>query len=104
MPPRVPPFPMRTCHKTSPSLSGSMAWTIPDFWPATSIRFPFENVTRIGEVPKSKSGPLASGQLLLSAMRHAMFHTSEAVICRDHRSFPESRSIARNASLVGVEG
>ena len=30
---------------------------MPDFWPATSMRRPLGSVTRIGDAPKSKSGP-----------------------------------------------
>jgi len=44
-------------------LSGSIAHAAPDFWPITSSDFPFGSVRRIGELPKSKSGPTVSGQL-----------------------------------------
>src|SRR5262245_66347422 len=70
-PPIVPPRPTRVCQRISPLLSGSRAWTMPDFCPATSARLPFARLTRIGEEEKSKSGPLTLGQLVLYGNRHA---------------------------------
>src|SRR5437867_12588026 len=104
MPPRVPPFPMRVDHKTRPSRSGSTACTTPDFCPATSARLPLESVTRLGDDAKSRSGPFESGQFDLSGMRHALVYASSAVIWRDHRILPVSRSRAMKASLFAVGG
>ena len=73
---------------------------MPDFCPATSARLPVASVTSIGGDEKSKSGAFVSGQLVLSGSRHAVFHTSPAVICFDQRIFPVSRSIATNESLM----
>ena len=58
----------------------------------------------MGDELKSKSGPFASAQLLLSGRRHATVQASDDVIWRDQRTFPESRSIATMASLVRVGG
>src|SRR4029077_11151673 len=76
------------------------ACTMPDFWPATSARLPEASVTRIGGEEKSKSGALASGQLVLSGSRQAVFHASPDVICFHQRILPVSRSIATNESLM----
>src|SRR5437870_3328430 len=58
----------------------------------------------MGDELKSKSGPFASAQLLLSGSRHATVHASAAVICWDHRIFPDASSMATTASLVRVGG
>src|SRR5207344_1827228 len=103
-PPLMPPWPTRFCHSTAPSRSGSTAWTTPDFCPATSARRPFARLTRIGGEAKSKSGPFDAGQLVVSSRMQALFQASAADVWRDHRSLPDARSNARNASLVGVGG
>src|SRR3984957_10643176 len=69
-PPFRPPFPTRVCHNIFPFASGSNPYTTPDFCPATIISFPFGAWTRIGEEPKSKSGPFGGGQFT-PFVRHA---------------------------------
>src|SRR5205814_8889511 len=103
-PPLIPPLPTRVCHRISPLRSGSTAWTTPDFCPATSARLPFASDTRRGGDAKSKSGPFDSGQFTLSSRRQAVFQASAAVVCRDQRILPVSRSNATKASLVVVAG
>src|SRR5215213_6291458 len=103
-PPIVPPSPTRVAQSTSPFLSGSTAYTIPDLWPAARMRLPPASVTRIGDEEKSKSGPFEVGQLVLSARRQAETYASIAVACFTHRILPVSRSRARKASLIGDGG
>jgi hypothetical protein len=67
MPPSTPPSPARYCQTTSPFLSGSNAQPTPDFWPMTIRSRPLGSVARIGALPKSRSGPLVSGQLGFAA-------------------------------------
>src|SRR5262249_29051105 len=97
-PPFVPPLPTRVCHKISPFLSGSSAYTTPDFCPASSTSRPFGDFSSSTDDPKSKSGP---GQV---AAVQAPLNTSPGVTCFDHRIRPVFRSIASTASLMSVDG
>src|SRR4029077_14220686 len=99
-PPMVPPSPTRVCQMISPWRSGSTACTMADFWPATSARRPFDSVTRIGDALKSKSGPLDSGQLVLSGSARADTHAPADDICFHHSILPVFMSSAMNESLV----
>jgi hypothetical protein len=58
----------------------------------------------MADEPKSKSGPLASGQLVLTGDPQSIVNASLAVIWRDHSSFPVSMSKARKASEVEAAG
>src|SRR5216683_3151666 len=71
---------------------------IPDFCPAMMTCFPPGSVRSTGDVPKSKSGPLSSGQLGL--LGQPITKLSLGCTWLDHTSLPVSRSNARIASLV----
>ena len=87
----MPPLPTRSCHRISPLRSGSMAWTTPDFCPATSARRPLASVTRMGGEAKSKSGPSAFGAVDL--VRQAAGGVPG--VCNSHLAGPED--------LAGIE-
>ncbi len=76
------------------------ACTMPDFWPATSARRPFDSVTRIGDALKSKSGPFDAGQLVLSGSRQPTRRRRSLSSAGSTESCRFSRSSAMNASLV----
>src|SRR5687768_100365 len=61
-PPFVPPRPTRVRHRISPFFSGSSAYTMPDFCPASRTSPAVGETARIAEDAKSKSGPASSGQ------------------------------------------
>src|SRR5215469_14143197 len=103
MPPSEVPCPARYCQITAPSLSGSSAQPTPDFWPMTMRSLPPARV-KIGEFPKSKSGP-TSGQFgSVEPCRHQPPNTSLGVTCLVHLIFPLLRSNAITASLVASCG
>src|SRR6185437_310319 len=104
MPPSAPPSPTLASHSGSPRASGSTAYSIPDFWPNNKARLPDGSDTRIGEDPKSKSGPTGAGQFGFPGTAHAMLYVSALVNCFDQSSLPVSRSSASRASLVSVGG
>jgi len=59
---------------------------------------------KIGDAPKSKSGPFDTAQFVLSGRRQAAVYASADVIWRDQRMRPVSRSSATKASLNGDGG
>ena len=67
---------------------------------------PFGSVRRIGELPKSKSGPVSSGQLSLTAAvgPQPMTNVSFGVTCFDQRIFPVFRSKAISAVVPTAGG
>ena len=77
---------------------------MPDFCPASNARLPFFSVTRMGEAPKSKSGPSTSGQLVRSGRRQADVYASLARHLAVQRILPVFRSSAMKASLRAVAG
>jgi hypothetical protein len=88
-------------------LSGSNAQPTPDFWPATITSLPSGRFTRIGALPKSKSGPRSSagGQFApFCGPPQPTMKMSFAVTCDVHLTAPVSRSKAMMASLVGCCG
>ena len=87
----------------APRLSGSIACTMPDFWPITNARRSPRSCTRIGGWPKSKSGPMASGQFV-GMGEQPRLNASPFVSWRDQSSLPVLKSMARIASLVSVGG
>jgi hypothetical protein len=64
MPPNALPCPTLVCQSTLPRLSGSSPQTTPDFWPQIKTRLPPGRSRKMGDDPKSKSGPLSAGQLM----------------------------------------
>ncbi len=70
-PPIVPPRPTRVCHNTSPLLVRIERVHDAGLLARDERRRPLGSVTRIGDAPKSKSGPFESAQLVLSGSRHA---------------------------------
>src|SRR5262245_26067223 len=100
----APPSPIRDCHKILPFRSGSIAYTIADFCPSSSARFPLTSLTSMDDAAKSQSGPFESGQLILSVRKHELFHASPAVNCLDHRISPVDILSATTASLNDVGG
>src|SRR5438105_2764449 len=102
-PPNALPRPTRASQTIAPLLSGSRPKTMPDFWPTASIVLPFASVRRIGEPPRSKSGPGGSGQFSLPRL-HEMLYQSFDVICRVHAILPLSRSMASTESVVPGSG
>ncbi len=105
MPLRALPLPTCVDHKTTPSLSGSRAQTVPDFWPTTSISLPSDRLTSIGDMPKSRSGPGGYGQFRPRGReQHAMLQAYSDVAWKNQASSPISMSSATIASLVAVAG
>src|SRR6266849_5275996 len=98
MPPQIDPSPAWYCQSTAPSLPGSIANAIPDFWPTTMTSRLSGSVTSIGGVPRSKSGPAFSPQFALPARQP---NTSPAVSCLIHVIAPLKGSNATIASAVG---
>src|SRR5215471_12246267 len=86
-PPFVPPLPTRACQSTLPLASGSRAYTIPDFCPASRTSRPPASFSNITDDPKSKSGP---GQFL--AFAHPPLKMSPGVTWFDQRILPVERS------------
>jgi hypothetical protein len=105
-PPALPPWPTCFCQNSSPCLSGLQACPRPAFWPAINVRWPFASSTKIGDEPKSKSGPFASGQLFRcsGAALQSTWNAWPSVRWRDHAGFPVAMSKARNASEVRAGG
>ena len=76
---------------------------MPDFCPMTRMRLPPGSDRRIGELPKSKSGPSSFGQFSLSG-RQPTRYASAAVTWFHQRILPVFRSIAMTESLVFTAG
>ena len=64
------------------------------------MSLPFGSVARIGELPKSKSGPTSAGQFAGFGWLHPTTKTSFGVTWAVHPIAPLSRSSAMIASLV----
>src|SRR6185295_7014820 len=103
-PPRPLPCPMRYFHTTSPSLSGSSAYDMPDFCGSTIRSRPF-TVASVGEAEKSWSAPSLPGQFGLfgfSAWQPSV-QLSLGVACVTHLITPLFMSSAITASVVGCD-
>src|SRR4029077_18283073 len=103
MPPSAPPLPALNCQSTLPWLSGSSPHTMPDFCPMTITRLPPGSERRIGELPKSKSGPSSFGQFSLLG-RQPTRNASAAVTWLHQKIFPVFTSITITESLVFTAG
>src|ERR1700733_1529301 len=108
IPPSVLPLPTRCCQMTAPCFSGSSAHPIPDFCPATRISRPLGSLRRIGELPKSKSGPGSDGHVSeragLFLSQFPKTYASFSVSCLVQITCPVLRSNAMTASEVGGAG
>src|SRR5579885_667323 len=94
-----------TFQTTAPLRSGSWPQTRPLFCPATRMLWPLGRSRRIGDAPKSKSGPRFFGQF--SGRGVASQPTSQASPPRswtDQRTLPVLRSSARIESVPFAAG
>src|SRR6202034_1726773 len=104
IPPSPLPLPMRASHNSFPPSSGSSPYITPVFWPHSSTRCPSPRSTRIGDDPKSTSGPGRAAQFRCRGSRHPKLNTSCGVFCCTHSRLPVAKSNATTASVPSAAG